>query len=221
VAATRVAIEIGSKRTFASALDWPGWSRAAKGEDDAIQALIAYAARYGRVAARADVHFEPRPWDFRVIEHLAGDATTDFGAPGAVADVESKPMTKAEVDRMCSLVEACWAEFDQVVKSAPQSLRKGPRGGGRDRDKIFEHVLGAESGYAPKLGLRLPQPAIDDRKGITANRKAILDAFRAGASGEPLREGGRPARYMARRIAWHVLDHAWEIEDRSEIQAVS
>jgi hypothetical protein len=23
-----------------------------------------------------------------------------------------------------------------------------------------------------------------------------------------------PARYYVRRAAWHVLDHAWEIEDR-------
>jgi hypothetical protein len=27
---------------------------------------------------------------------------------------------------------------------------------------------------------------------------------------------GRPPRYAIRRIAWHVLDHAWEIEDKSD-----
>ena len=26
---------------------------------------------------------------------------------------------------------------------------------------------------------------------------------------------GWPHRYAARRIAWHVLDHAWEMEDRA------
>ena len=117
---------------------------------------------------------------------------------------------------MCELVKASWSELDSVVKGAPQSLRKGPRGGGRDRDKMVEHVLGAESGYAPHLALKLVQPAIDDRKAIVANRKLLLDAFRAGADGKPMRERGRPARYMARRIAWHSLDHAWEIDDRSE-----
>ena len=125
-------------------------------------------------------------------------------------------MTKAEVEKVCALVEACWAELDSVVKKAPQELRKGPRGGGRDRDKMFDHVLGAESGYAPRLGIKLSQPAIDDRKSILANRTAILDAIREGASGKPVGERGRPARYMARRIAWHALDHAWEMEDRSE-----
>lgn len=211
-----VALEIGSKRVFASALEWPGWCRAGKTADAAQEALVSYAGRYGPVAARAHLEL-PKKVELDVIERLKGDATTDFGAPAIAAAFESKPMTKADVERMCKLVEACWAELDAVVKKAPQALRKGPRGGGRDRDKIVEHVLGAESGYAPYLGLKLPQPAIDDGKAIAANRKAILDAFRRGADGKPLRDrGNRPARYMARRIAWHALDHAWEIEDRSE-----
>lgn len=33
--------------------------------------------------------------------------------------------------------------------------------------------------------------------------------------GAPVVEKGWPPRYAARRIAWHVLDHAWQIEDRS------
>ena len=215
MAAILVALEIGSKRVFASALDWPGWSRAGKNDQLALEALAAYAERYAPVAKAAGVAF-PKRIELEVAERLSGDATTDFGAPGAQAALETKPMAKAQVDRMCALVEACWAEFDRVVKGAPQKLRKGPRGGGRDRDKILDHVLGAESGYAPQLGLKLAQPAIDDRKAILANRKTLLEAFRAGADGKPMREGGRRSgRYMARRIAWHALDHAWEIEDRT------
>ena len=212
----RVALEIGSRRTFASALDWAGWCRAAKGQKEAIQALVDYAGRYARVAAGADVRFAPKPWDFRVIEHLDGDATTEFGAPGVPAKLESEPMTKAEVDRMCTLVQACWVELDKIVKRAQPSLRKGPRGGGRDRDKIVDHVLAAEGAYGSKLGLKLRQPSIDDRKGVAAHRKTILDALGASGDGRPLREGGWTARYAARRIAWHATDHAWEIEDRTE-----
>ena len=210
-----VVIEAGSKRAFASAVGWPGWCRAGKGEQLAIEGLAAYADRYRGVAKRAGAKFPVR-LDFEVAERLRGDATTDFGAPGAVAKLESKPMSRSEVQAMCSLVEACWAELDRIAKRAPQALRKGPRGGGRDRDRIIEHVLGAECGYAPKLGLKLVQPAVGDRSGITANRKALLDAFRTGAGGKPARERGWPARYAARRIAWHALDHAWEIEDRSD-----
>ncbi|TMC11419.1 MAG: hypothetical protein E6J30_01910 [Chloroflexi bacterium] len=117
---------------------------------------------------------------------------------------------------MCTLVEATWKVFDAVVKEAPASLRKGPRGGGRDRDKIVEHVLGAETGYGSSFALKLKQPELGDTRAIKALRAAWLEAFRAGADGKPRREGGRSARYMARRIAWHAMDHAWEIEDRSE-----
>jgi len=208
--------EIGSKRTFASAIDWPGWCRAGKGQELALQALIDYAPRYAVVAKTAGVPFPLGRWSFDDVDHLRGDATTEFGAPGAMSKLELKPMSKAEVERMCSLVEATWKVFDSVVKKAPASLRKGPRGGGRDRDKIVEHVLGAETGYGSSFALKLKQPELGDTRAIKALRAAWLEAFRAGADGKPRREGGRSARYMARRIAWHAMDHAWEIEDRSE-----
>jgi hypothetical protein len=216
VAKVVVALEIASKRSFASALDWPGWSRGAKTPEQAIEALEQYAPRYAAVTKRAGVEF-PKALSFDVAERLKGDASTDYGVPGRPVALESEPLKKAELERMCALVEGCWGEFDAVVKKAPAELRKGPRGGGRDRDKMVDHVLGAESeAYAPKLGLKLPHPSIDDRKTITANRRAILNALRAGADGKPLRERGWPARYAARRIAWHALDHAWEMQDRSE-----
>ena len=208
--------EIGSKRTFASAIDWPGWCRAGKGQELALQALIDYAPRYEMVAKTAGVPFALGRWSFDDVDHLRGDATTEFGAPGAMSKLELKPMSRAEVERMCSLVEATWKVFDSVVKKAPASLRKGPRGGGRDRDKIVEHVLGAETGYGSSFALKLKQPELGDTRAIKALRAEWLEAFRAGADGKPRREGGRSARYMARRIAWHAMDHAWEIEDRSE-----
>ena len=212
----RVALELGSKRAFASAVDWPGWSRGGKTPEQALEALEAYAGRYAAVARRAQVDF-PKLLTLEVVERARGDASTDYGVPGRPVSADSEPMKKADVEGMCALVEACWKEFDSVVKGAPAELRKGPRGGGRDRDKIVDHVLGAESdAYASKLGVKMPHPAIDDRKQITANRRALLDAMRAGADGSPLREKGWTARYAARRIAWHALDHAWEIEDRTE-----
>lgn len=209
-------VESGGRRVFASAAEWPGWSRSAKTEELAIEALAAYASRYEPVANAARVSF-PKRLEFDVVERVHGDASTDFGVPGAAAKLESQSMTRNETERLCSLVEACWQQFDRIAKSAPQELRKGPRGGGRDRDKIVDHVLGAEAeAYAPRLALKLPHPAIDERKTIVANRKALLDAFRKGADGKPMRERGWPVRYAARRIAWHVMDHAWEIEDRTE-----
>jgi hypothetical protein len=212
-----VVVEVGSKRAFASAIDWPGWCRAGKTEQLALEALAAYASRYEAVPKAAGVPFpKAAPAALAVIEHLPGSATTDYGAPGAPAKAESAQIGKAEMDRMCALVAACWKEFDLVVKAAPADLRKGPRGGGRDRDKIVAHVFDAEAGYSPKLALKLPPPRPGDRAAVAAQREALLAAFRAGANGKPLREKGWPVRYAARRIAWHALDHAWEIEDRSE-----
>jgi hypothetical protein len=208
-----VYLESGSKGVFACAVDWPGWCRSGKDEDSALQALATAAPRYAVVAAVAKVVFPARAAArLDVVERVPGSASTDFGVPGTVISLDSRPLTKAQALRLVSLVEASWRIFDGVAASAPAELRKGPRGGGRDRDAIVDHVLGAEVAYGRKIGIRLSQPALHDALAIAAHRSAILDALRSSkrAVGK-----GWPTRYAARRIAWHALDHAWEIEDRS------
>ena len=210
--ATGVYLEVSKRRVFASAADWPGWARAGKDEKSALEALATAAPRYAPVAKAARIAFAPGG-SLDVVERLPGNATTDFGAPGAIAKAESKRLTKKQAGRLSALVAASWTVFDRVVDQAPASLRKGPRGGGRDRDEIVDHVLDAETMYARKLGLRLKPPAAADSAAIREFRNAIVAGLRAGTKG--VTEGGWPARYVARRMAWHVLDHAWEIEDRS------
>jgi len=145
---TAVYVE-GTKRVFACALDWPGWCRAGKGEDAALEALAAYAPRYGVVAGEAGVRFPSRVADsFEVVERLPGSATTDFGALDKPASRDSEPLTQKLAERLTELLEASWRVFDRVAAGAPAELRKGPRGGGRDGDKMVDHVLGAEAGYA-------------------------------------------------------------------------
>jgi len=213
---TSVYIETGSKRTFAAALDWPGWCRSGKDEATALASLAAYGARYAPVANKAHITFEPRTAAaFRVVEHLAGTATTDFGAPDGVARRDTTPVAAPEGKRIAALVKAAWLTLDDVIASAPADLRKGPRGGGRDRDEIADHVLGAEGAYVRKLGLRLRPPTRDDRRGIADFRAAILEVLGKPSNGKAPVEKGWPQRYAARRIAWHALDHAWEIQDRS------
>lgn len=209
--ATRVYLEVGKRRVFASAAGWPGWTRSGKDERAALEALAAAAPRYSAVAKAARIAFAPGA-GFEVVERLPGDAGTEFGAPSAIAKAELKRLTKKDAGRLSALVSASWTVFDDVVEKAPPSLRKGPRGGGRDRDEIVEHVLGAETAYARKLGLRLKQPASGDATAVREHRNAIVAGLRAGTKGTS--EGGWPARYVARRMAWHALDHAWEIEDR-------
>jgi hypothetical protein len=212
-----VVLEVVPKRSFASALDWPGWSRSGSTAGGALEALATYADRYATVAAVAGIRLPTiRSVDsFTVVEEIEGDATTGFGAPSQAATAESQPTTAKEADRAARLLDAAWTVLDDVVASAPAELRKGPRGGGRDRDAMFEHVIGAEHAYAGKIGVRLRQPSPDDSAAIRAMRDALLAVIRADRTGQPARENGWPPRYCARRLAWHALDHAWEMQDRS------
>ena len=100
-----------------------------------------------------------------------------------------------------------------VAEAAPATLRKGPRGGGRDTAKVVDHVNEADSAYAREMG-RKHDPK--DRAAVEAMRAEMLDVLRTASDGSPLSGRRWTARYAARRVAWHALDHAWEIEDRTE-----
>jgi hypothetical protein len=215
-AGTPVYLELGAHRVFAAAADWPGWTRSGKDEKAALEALAEAAPRYSEAAKAARIPFPPAAGDhFDVVERLPGSATTDYGAPGAIAKGDARPLSRAEADRQCALLEGSWTVLDRVVAKAPAELRKGPRGGGRDRDKMVDHVLDAEDAYAHKLGLRLARPDWQDVAAVHRFRGAILTAVRAGANASPPIEKNWPIRYAVRRIAWHTLDHAWEMENRS------
>ncbi len=136
-----------------------------------------------------------------------------FGVPSVVGPDDRRAVDADEARRLAALVEAAWAEFDAVAAAAPESLRKGPRGGGRDRSKIVAHVDEADGAYAHELGLR-HKPV--DRAAVEAMRAAMLEVLREPSDGDPIAGRRWTQRYAARRIAWHALDHAWEIEDRTE-----
>ena len=212
-----VYLEIAPKRTFACSVDWPGWCRSGRDEGDALERLADYADRYAPVVARAGLKLPKSAVDFDVVERKRGSASTEFGALDGPASADARALTKAQAERLAAIVEASWATLDDVAAHSPASLRKGPRGGGRDRDKMLQHVLGAEVSYIRKLGLKIREPAVDDRKAIAAERAAVLEVLRAARKPAPeLSTKPWPYRYAARRIAWHVLDHAWEMEDRRE-----
>jgi hypothetical protein len=210
-----VFIELGSKRVFASAADWPGWCRTAKTEELTLEALLAYAPRYEAVAQHAGIAF-PSTIELSVVEHLPGDATTDFGAPSTTAEAEREKLTTAKAKRQVALVRAAWAVLEEIAAQSPAELRKGPRGGGRDRDKMLDHVIGAECAYARKIGLKIKQPAFDDQDAVAAMREEIAAVLGSTSDGSPVVERGWTSRYAARRIAWHALDHAWEMQDRAD-----
>jgi hypothetical protein len=215
--AAKVYLERGAKRVFACALDWPGWCRSGKTEEEALDRLADYAARYAPVAAEAGARFpKSAAASFDVVERLTGDASTDFGVPSKVASADSAPVSAAQARRLVAFVRAAWTALDRVAAGAPAELRKGPRGGGRDRDKMLAHVFDAEAAYARMIGLRhRPPPGLDDKEALAAMREDVAALLGRASDGGPLRPKGWPARYAVRRIAWHALDHAWEMEDRS------
>jgi hypothetical protein len=214
-------LEIGDKKVFAGALDWPGWCRSGKTEDEALERLAAYGERYKRNAARANVRFAvPRDAQaLKVVERLKGNATTDFGAPGMAPRVDDEPPAEAALKRLIALLEASWHEFDAIVGGAKRAkLRTGPRGGGRSLAKILSHVEEAEEAYVSKLGSRHPPARSGELMDVL--RSTAVEAIRARVAGNPLPMPNKARtlwspRYYIRRSAWHALDHAWEIQDRA------
>ena len=209
-----VAIESAPKKTFATALDWPGWSRSGKTDELALETLLAYAPRYAPVAEAADLAFSSS-FEADVVERADGGSGTEFGVPSRTHAADTRPVDATEAKRLAAIVEAAWAYFDKVAANAPAELRKGPRGGGRDRDKIAGHVHESDGYYARELGLTVRQPFAGDRQAVETLRAQMLAVLGKPSDGGPLVGRRWTQRYAARRIAWHALDHAWEIEDRS------
>ncbi|MGB8983231.1 MAG: hypothetical protein WCC12_15255 [Anaerolineales bacterium] len=219
----KVYLEVGGKRTFAGALDWPGWCRSGKDETSALQALFEYGPRYARVLRNSRLGFKA-PADasaFAVVERLKGNVTTDFGTPGLAPSADVRPVSSAELQRFQKLLKACWRTLDHTIEVAGgKTLRTGPRGGGRQLEGILEHILGGEAGYLGGVGWKFkPGDADDPQEQILQTRQAILAGLAASARGEIPARGPRGGirwspRYFVRRVAWHALDHAWEIEDR-------
>ena len=212
-------LEVGKRRTIAAALDWPGWCRLGQDEADALQSLFEYGPRYAQVLHRARLGFQT-PGDlsaFVVKERLKGNATTDYGVPGLATVFDAKSLDETKLRRLQTILKACWRAFDGTIEAAHgKTLRTGPRGGGRNLEKITEHVFESEKGYLSSLGGKLPAPETASRE---LTRQTILKTLKASANGELPTHGPRggkrwSARYFVRRDAWHILDHVWEIEDR-------
>ena len=218
-------LEIGKTRTFAAAMDWPGWCRSGPDQASALQALFDCAPRYARALKTTDLPFQPpsQSSELNVVERLAGNATTDFGAPNLSLARDAEAIPPAELERFQLILQACWKTFDMAVAAATgRALQKGPRGGGRDLQKLIEHVYQVDAAYLRNLGGKpAPVDPADLSLALSQLRQDMLAALAASARGEIPERGPRGGlrwtpRYFVRRLAWHELDHAWEIEARAE-----
>jgi hypothetical protein len=213
----RVMLEIGpkGKKVVAVAPDWPGLERGAKTGEAAIERLRSYLPRYAQVAKLAGMDAEfAAITTTDVVEHYAGTGSTDFwGISFAFSGIDTQGMSSEELARELTLMWACWAFFDEVRSRVSAELQQGPRGGGRDRDRIVRHVVGNEQEWATKLGVLTPHGGVLTDDGLKAHRDDFCTAIRAfHAQGKMARTW--PLRYLIRHTAYHTLDHAWEMEDK-------
>jgi hypothetical protein len=209
--------EIAPKKAFVWAVEWPGWCRSGRNAEAARAHLVEFRSRYAPVAQIAGLRLPRVTVDqLEVVESLKGGGATEFGVPSAIGQDDRRTVSARDAKRLAALVEAAWTTFDRVASEAPAELRKGPRGGGRDTAKVIAHVVEADSAYAREIGIKNKPPSPDDADAVTALRTSTLEALSNPSNGSPLADRKWTLRYAARRIAWHAIDHAWEIEDRAD-----
>lgn len=216
-------VETSKKKTFVGSLDWPGWVRWGKTEKAAIESLLDYKTRYMNVVASTTIDFSElnELSELNVVERCEGNATTAFGAQAIILEADKELMGAVEYQKSKEIMQASWRALDAAIKAARgKVLRKGPRGGGRDLEKIIEHVLMADQQYLSKMAWKHKRDAeTSTTEQIAKMRESLIGALEVAERGELPEKGPRggliwPPRFFVRRVVWHSLDHAWEIEDR-------
>jgi hypothetical protein len=213
----RVTLEIGprGKKVVAVAPDWPGLARGAKTDEAALDRLRSYIPRYATVAKLAgmDAAFAAST-NLDVVEQYPGNGSTDFwGISFTFSEIDRHEMSSEELERELSLMRACWAFFDDVRARVSPEMRKGPRGGGRDRDRIVRHTVVSEYAMSKKVGVLMPHDAMPADEELNAYRGAYCNAIRAFHAQDKMARAW-PLRYLIRHTAFHTMDHTWEMEDK-------
>jgi hypothetical protein len=213
----RVTLELGlkGKKVVAVAADWPGLARGATTEEVALERVRAYVPRYAPVAKLAGMEAAfATITGLEVVERYPGTGSTDFwGISFAFSGIDQQAMSGEALERELTLMRACWAFFDEVRSRVSAELQKGPRGGGRDRDRIVHHIFANEQDWAKGLGVHTPDGAMLTGEGLQAHRDAYCHAIRDYHAQGTL-AGKWPLPYLIRHTAFHTLDHAWEMEDK-------
>jgi hypothetical protein len=220
-----VVLEVGKKRVFAIARDWPGWCRSGSDEEAALRTLFDYGPQYQKALKASKIRFTaPKQLsELVVVQRIKGDVTTDFGAPSRTWSEDKRPISPREIQRFRKILQACWLEFDEAVQATTgKVLRKGPRGGGRALLKIREHVCDVDAAYLKSLGGKLKSTKkLSLSQRLAQVREEILTTCDGAVQGAIAERGPRGGirwtpRYFVRRLAWHELDHTWELVSRAE-----
>jgi hypothetical protein len=218
-----VFLEIGTKRIYAGGVDWPGWYGHGRDEQSALRSLLTYAPRYEQAIRSVHLGFTPPTQIDRltVLERLPGNATTDFGAPDVPPLADAQPLDEQTLHQFTALFDASWQTLQMTYQAAiGKDLRKGPRGGGRELTAIIGHVLDAHTSYLRRIQWKAQRDSSDTLDAalvrMAQETKRALSAVLTHGLPERGPRGGAiwPPRAFARRAAWHILDHIWEIEER-------
>jgi hypothetical protein len=189
---------------------------------EALVALLTVGPRYAGVVRPLGFALQP-PEDleqFIVDERVPGSTTTDFGAPDAALATDAHSVSPEECLRLVWILTACFRVFEAAAQAGEgHALRMGPRGGGRSLPAVVLHVLEANRAYLQRLAWRsrlVTGTPVEAMHGLEADSAEALTAAAAGKLPRAGPRGGKlwTPRFFARRAAWHLLDHAWEIEDR-------
>ena len=218
-----VILEVGQKKCFATSTTWPGYSRVGKDKTSALKALLAYGDRYKEALANRNIPFAPpvNLAEFTIADELVGSASVDFGIPTFELPSDLLPVCEVDAEQLQEIILACWDALDTVAtKALGKDLSKGPMGGGRDLGKILAHDTEANLAYLAKLGGKMNQDqSLQPEVFKSLLRAQMLTTLQQSINNRIPVVGPRGGtrwtpRYFVRRVAWHTLDHAWEIEDR-------
>jgi hypothetical protein len=206
------------KKVAAFAIDWPGWSRGGKTGPAAVDLLEAYRDRYRPITRIAGLEAEfDATGELEIVEDHVGVGSTDFwGISFAPSSFEQAPMPEDELDRKLALLRASWRYFDEVAARVSPEMLRGPRGGGRNRDEIIRHTLGWERADLVKRVGVVAEPVVPPTpEGFRSHRDEYVAALRTyNAEGRLARGRNWTIALLLRHTAFHVLDHAWEMEDK-------
>ena len=149
-----------------------------------------------------------------MVERHEGGGGTAFGVPSVIGDADREAVTASEATRQAALVEAAWTVFDRRGEGGAGVAPQGPA---RRRPRHLEDRRATSTRPTPRTPASSGSSTTQRiAEAVLAMRKAVLEVLREPSDGSPVADRKWTPRYAARRIAWHALDHAWEIEDRTE-----
>ena len=133
-----------------------------------------------------------------------GNLTTDFGAPDALFPDDWELLSLDEIERYQAIISACWNAFNRAIEAAAgRELRKGPRGGGRDLNRMIRHVIEAEESYLRALGVNpfADKETSEQEKIIHLRKTALRSVSAAKSNGSVLvvENAGQP---VSSRAGW-------------------